>query len=301
MDAQQRPQNDFKIVRYMNLAKFLSLITTSSLHFCNFYSLKESDPFEGEINQKDIDFIIGDFLQKHYIEPNNFLHRSEIINAEKKIRNIVINSILINCWRILESDSYAMWKLYSDLEYGIAITTTTSKLYEATNPLIINRFSQIQEVSYKNYQQENIIADHHLFDALLLDYNQILNYDDYINNPQKYANDPNKEAVDNFILNFWQRALAFYTPLIFSKRKEFEYERELRVATIITLNDRGSNNNQSLESLKIPINLNTLIDEIFIPTNAPTWFRETIDDIVKKYGINKTIYQSNLLINPIHI
>lgn len=292
----QNETQDFKIVRYMNLAKFLALIAKSELFFCSLEELKNADPYEGELNQSDINLIIGHYLRKEFPEQyNNLELRNALISREEQIRNIVTKSIAISCWRILDCDCYAMWRLYSELDNGIAIVTTYSKLLSTINSL--GKPRAIREVTYKNYEQEEIISNHFLFNDLELSYRQCEEYYDYFLNPQKYTNQNERNHIESLLVDFWNKALSFYTPLIFSKREEFKYENELRAATVMTLD-------VPLEAtgLSFPINLNYLIDEICISPNAPFWLTGTIEKVLNSFGINnKPVYQSNLLCKQINV
>lgn len=288
---------DFTVVRYMNLAKFLAFIANSELFFPTWEQLKTDDPHEGELNQKDIDIIINNFFNS---EDNNqdYNLRNILINYEKTIRNIIVGSLAINCWSIVEFDCYAMWKLYAELEYGIAVTTTYSKLKNAIDnfdrPCVINR------VIYRS-PQEQTIDTHESFNELQMAYNNIQPYLNYFNDPQEYVQSPESQKIEQLSVDFSNKALNFYTSLIFSKRKAFEYENELRIATMITLKDFWLNNNQKLNGLKFPINLNYLIDNIYISPNAPDWLRNTIKKILHQFGIEKEVYISNLLTPPVHV
>ena len=40
---------------------------------------------------------------------------------------------------------------------------------------------------------------------------------------------------------------------------------------------------------KIPVNLDTLIDEIYVHPDADDWFFEAVTDLTAKYGLNKKV------------
>jgi hypothetical protein len=78
------------------------------------------------------------------------------------------------------------------------------------------------------------------------------------------------------------------------KRKSFEHEKELR-AIILKLPmiediDFGIN---------IKIDIETLIEGIYIAPTAPKWFAELVESVVKRYGFNFQVTQSNLYNDPV--
>ena len=66
------------------------------------------------------------------------------------------------------------------------------------------------------------------------------------------------------------------------KRKSFEHEREVRVICC----DRSSQDD--LGKL-IPVDLNKLIDKIYVSPTSQVWFKELVEDLLSKYNIKKKI------------
>jgi len=297
---QETTQEDFTIARYMNLAKFLSLLTNSSLYFCRLDRLKRDDPFEGSLNRNDMNSIMDGFLKDESLK--SILTQElidNIFDIEREIREKIVNSVVVNCWHIIECDSYAMWKLYSGSEYGIAITSTNSKLKHSMSLFrnVYDKPYDIQPVIYKNYELEKTLENHHLFNDLLNSYLDFVQYNQYVQSLKTYDINQDSEYIKKFF--DWQiKALNFYKPLIFSKRNAFEYEKELRVLSLIQIRDNWANNNQLIGSLEVPVILDYFIDEIFVSPAAPDWFRESVQKIIDKFELNKTVWQSNLLTPP---
>lgn len=94
-------------------------------------------------------------------------------------------------------------------------------------------------------------------------------------------------------------------PLIY-KRSSFEYEKELR-ALIWNPNQYKRYRNLSRENevkklpvgFYVPINLDVFIGKIYIAPTSPPWIKSLLTSIIKKYGINKRIHQSNLDKSPV--
>lgn len=83
--------------------------------------------------------------------------------------------------------------------------------------------------------------------------------------------------------------------LVMSKRKEFEYEKEVRVVSLDTCDSKCS-----VLGLLESIDLNKLIDEILICPNAEEWFVPLVNDLVNKYGYSFNIRKSSLYDNHNH-
>lgn len=130
----ESPDNEStKIWRYMDFTKLVSLLDKKSLYFSNFKNF--DDPFEGE-------FPYGNILRANktlersnkYNVKNSF--SDDFIRKEKSksqasklfcsARNAIHNAgnYFINCWHENNYESAAMWKLYSDLNKGVAIQST---------------------------------------------------------------------------------------------------------------------------------------------------------------------------------
>jgi len=79
-----------------------------------------------------------------------------------------------------------------------------------------------------------------------------------------------------------------FFPFLF-KRKSFQYEREVRIITDvagskITLND----------GLKINVDINQLIEKIYIHPKSENWYKNLVIQLVKQLGFDFTIEKSDL-------
>lgn len=167
--------------------------------------------------------------------------------------------VAINCWHMNEYESAAMWKLYLKSDEGIAIQSTYRKLVD----------------SFHNSDQYLLWVG-------------MVKYIDY-----------NKHIIP--INN------VFY-PYIY-KRKSFEHERELRA--VITKNMRAKDYpNQILiggkdllylpkKGVEIPVNLNLLIEKIYVSPTCEKWFEELTASVMTKYGFFKHVSKSPLKDKPI--
>lgn len=111
--------NDSTIWRYLDLAKFIDLISSRQLYFCRSDQL--GDPFEGSIPKKTADRRWAEIQeQSKDFEREIALYKA----AGEQIRKYVF----VNCWHMSEHESAALWALYAGSNTGIAIRSTRSRL-----------------------------------------------------------------------------------------------------------------------------------------------------------------------------
>ena len=79
-----------------------------------------------------------------------------------------------------------------------------------------------------------------------------------------------------------------FFPFLF-KRKSFQYEREVRIIT-----DIAENNIKINEGLKINIDINQLIEKIYIHPKSENWYKNLVIQLVKQLGFDFTIEKSDL-------
>lgn len=88
------------------------------------------------------------------------------------------------------------------------------------------------------------------------------------------------------------------------KRKSFEYENELR-AVILKIHDEPERKYWHFlepheKGLYIPVNLDMLIEKIYVSPTSSKWFHELTESIVNKYNMDKKVIKSRLADDPIY-
>ena len=121
------PDRNATIWRYMDLAKFVSLLEKRALFF-NRSDLFD-DRFEGSYPagaavEAALPRMVLDFAGDPSLP-----ERVEKANQWSSWRKQFRESVLVNCWHINEHESAAMWKLYADK--GISIKSTVQRLIDA--------------------------------------------------------------------------------------------------------------------------------------------------------------------------
>lgn len=90
------------------------------------------------------------------------------------------------------------------------------------------------------------------------------------------------------------------------KRKSFEHEKEVRAIAhrLFEKNDNINGNKEfeikPVHGLHIPINLDVLIEKIYVAPNAEIWFLDIVKSILKRYDKTYEVIQSSLYDSPIY-
>jgi len=79
-----------------------------------------------------------------------------------------------------------------------------------------------------------------------------------------------------------------FFPFLF-KRKSFQYEREVRIIADITAENIKIN-----DGLKIQIDINQLIEKIYIHPKSENWYKRLVIELVSKLGFDFEIEKSDL-------
>ncbi|HKX86474.1 MAG TPA: hypothetical protein VJL37_07365 [Flavobacterium sp.] len=79
-----------------------------------------------------------------------------------------------------------------------------------------------------------------------------------------------------------------FFPFLF-KRKSFQYEREVRIITDVTSHQISIN-----EGLKINVDINKLIEKIYIHPKSENWYKKLVIELVEKLGFGFEIEKSDL-------
>lgn len=128
-----------KIWRYINFAKFISLLQKRKLFFSKGVDLP--DPFEGATNKTNISSRLRDYP---HIPP-------DVYKGTMKHMEIIKRYIYVNCWNINEDEANLLWVSYVK-DFGVAIRSTFERLsncFRTDSDLKI----RIGKVKYINYQK----------------------------------------------------------------------------------------------------------------------------------------------------
>ena len=134
------PESDETTIwRYMDLAKFLSVLDKSALYFVRLDKLVDFDPFEGYYPKTNILFeqLSYQQLPEECKSDNGFKDEAffeAYKKARKKARSFAKSNrevTFVNCWHAQAHESAAMWSQYLKSQDGIAIQSTYKKLIDS--------------------------------------------------------------------------------------------------------------------------------------------------------------------------
>ncbi len=88
------------------------------------------------------------------------------------------------------------------------------------------------------------------------------------------------------------------------KRKSFTHEREVRVVhqeDVPTSENRVElDATNDREGVSFIVDLNLLIEKVYVAPTSPDWYFNLVEEVLKKYGITKTVYTSKLDEEPVY-
>lgn len=247
--------------RYMNFDQFVSLLNTNALWFSRGHVLKQLEPYEGRLPLPNTSMDMHSLAKKVF--PNiNFSPEqlTQFLQTHRSIQEGISYNTLVNCWNLGAHESYAMWKVYGKANNCVAIKSSVSRLVDS--------------------------------------FGAYTDYDVYIGSI-KYIDHRITEIDEG---NYWSAWLH--------KAKFYESEQELRCIIMddgdISLfsNDepyvlpfhggQSDIGNLSL-GVQVPIDLKTLISEIYIGPQSEIWFKDTVCEILYRYGLENIVVNSSLI------
>lgn len=150
------PDKNHSLVKYYDLTKFLSLLSTKSLFFCRLDKLE--DRFEGLTTKgnrqarrnwyKNFNASGTTLLDRQMTEDEIEKKIDEYCAFEKRFKGVN----LVNCWNMDDKESAALWKIYSDNGKGIMLKTDVNSLFKSLEKTAEDIWAT--EVVYIDYQKE---------------------------------------------------------------------------------------------------------------------------------------------------
>lgn len=239
----------------MDLAKFLSLLDRSALYFPRVDQLAITDPFEGyytNANARAAD-LKYEQVPKQLLDANNI--------KDEQTFNLVVGGLRM--MRQLQSihrevmyvNSWHVLEHESAAMWTLYLRSQDGIAVRSTYPRLVDSLS-----------------DYHEFPIFI----GKIRYIDY-----------EREIIP------WGQVLF---PAM-HKRKSFEHEQELR-ALIWTLvepkhnfdfNNPKANPFHDVMGLYVDVDLDKLIDQVYVAPTAPKWLVDLLTTLMKKYGFNKDV------------
>jgi hypothetical protein len=221
-----------KIWRYIDFAKFVSLLDERALFFMRADKLLKLDPYEGYFDD------MKTFVQQKNMDKETREYHEQL---KEESRNKDPTELYVNCWHLNEVDSDAMWKIYATKDRGIAIQSSFWRLEECLKSSTYHSY-EISKIKYVDHEEENII----------------------------YRN-----VFERFLI----------------KSISYQHENELRALIHET-------SYTHLGGFYVNVDLNKLIEKIFVSPMAPEWFFDLVKSLARQYGINESLIVKSKLYQP---
>jgi hypothetical protein len=225
-----------KVWRYLDFAKFMSLLNTRSIMFPRADTL--GDPFEAAWSPEIVNEGIN-FAKKMKSDDEGFIEQRKEMSARiaQDGRERLVQ-YAVSCWRLSEHESDAMWRAYITGS-GVAVQTTYQKLYDTLHAN--------QEFTFHMGK---------------VDY------------------DPS-------------RMLKNVTQPPFFKRPLFATDEEFRAVIF-----QHGKPIDEFEGIKIRVDLEALVETVWITPSAKPWVRETVDGVLEQYKLKIPTRHSSIFTDP---
>lgn len=261
-----QPQEEKILWRYLDIIKFLDLIQTSELHFSQIKNFTKDDPFEGTYPP------VIKALYKEFMNDEHF--KKFWSNNEQGLA-----SIYVNCWHCNKFESLGMWARYANSNSGLLIKTNEKRLHNSIKEVVIDGESKTSGKIYFG-------------DVKYMDLDETCTDRDRL-----------EKEIESFTKTD-NRAYAYI------KRMCFEYEKEYRLVIdryrYIEDDDNKVNefrknwDNEKYRFLRVKVDLQELIDEIYISPMSMPNYENIIKKFVEENNLkNIIIKKSSILTNKI--
>ena len=173
--------SDARLWRFMSFTKFVSLLQSRSLYFCNLERLAELDPYEGLLAEPNyrhrvyecIDDMDREDRAAARIDERGLTDELRQLRFSGYIQQQEDNlqrafamrrSFFVNCWYMKEHESAAMWAIYGGGREGVAITSSAARLTESFLHTEARLF--LSQVRYIDYIVDKIPAGNSFFPVI---------------------------------------------------------------------------------------------------------------------------------------
>lgn len=148
----QPTDSNSKVWKYLDLGKLIFMLSKKQLYLTRIDLL--GDGFEGTLTKAFMEA-----LEAFAKERNDKF----IVNSVRQTAQLGRNSSYVNCWRMDEHESEAMWKLYCPNNQGVVLQTTYNKLVNSSS----DKDLHIGMVTYIDYETGFFQAAENLFYSIL--------------------------------------------------------------------------------------------------------------------------------------
>lgn len=154
-----------KVWRFTDLLKLVFTLNNSALFFTSLKNMGFSDPYEGMLPKgnyahrgwksvQDVPERTRVHISKIFNDTDSF---EDALNKYKNMSEHVIRSlengrewICVNCWHMNGHESAAMWRLYCEKGFGVAIVSTIGRIKRAFEKN--DKTLYLGKIQYRDYE-----------------------------------------------------------------------------------------------------------------------------------------------------
>lgn len=140
-------KSDTPIWHYLDLAKYVGLLSRG-LFFALPSALRLSDPWEGSWGEIDFTESLDRTVHSSPEGVSEWL-------AARKVRLATQDNYAVSCWHESQSESAALWRLYSPLGLGVAVRSTPARIQSALG----ERAVDARRIDYAGHRDRKLGED----------------------------------------------------------------------------------------------------------------------------------------------
>jgi hypothetical protein len=262
---------DCKLWRYMDLAKFLSLLEDEALFFSSAASM--SDRFEG--SRGLLDPARGASLGEGYA-----VYEQRFMTPLSRLQRGYTH---LSCWHESPYESAAMWDLYQRDGYGVAVQSTFRRLTESFQS---DRLIYAGRVNYIDFGRE-IIPDGNM-------------YTPYLYKWRSFEHEREVRAVlgDNErAINAWWKANSpsFGLTMSFAAGQDIEGDLRKLETAFRNLDPEIA----PLPGILVPVDLEKLVEAVYVAPGVADWYTALVQKLLIRYHHEWPVRHSDLDRDPV--
>jgi hypothetical protein len=239
----------------MEFAKFASLLMRSELWFARPDTL--GDPWEASFGQLNMDDADELEREMHRLDPQ----MAPMLSQFRREQNEGLWRYLgVSCWHNNEGESAAMWQLYGRAGAEIAVQTTYARLADCLSAASKTEDEQIVvgPVTYATYSELRVPP--YTFAPLLY-------------KRRSFAHEREYRAI------LWEVAAMTQEAM---RQAEQAMAHATRPEEIFRLDEIPNT-----PGTAIKIDLETLIERVYVSPSSPGWFRKLVIELCSQYGLGQ--------------
>lgn len=277
-----RPPITSRLWRYMDLPKFMELVTSGTLWLTNAEMLASDDPYEGMPGAIQFPHRmwatieeVPDMLRRQILDMSSrgangtpeAAFRSWFMGEEQRCIMTLSGrrDYYVNCWHAAEHESVAMWKIYGSPGAGVAVVSNGGRL--ETSLAVNMETLYLGAVRYKD-QSVFEIGTPNAFDSIMI---------------KRTSYTYEKEV----------RLVHWFTGEFHDALANFAWNEDT-----MRFDDIIKDSRPVRPGISLSCDIDVMVERVIISPFAPLWYEAMIDRVREKLGYKFIVQRSKLLDLP---